>query len=367
MGATTTSYIKQLDGIRFLAVSLVLIAHLSPLTLPLGELGVNMFFVLSGFLISRILLQGTEKWKGKPKGFQNYLRKFLIRRTLRIFPIYYLSLVILYILGENSVREFWPWLATYTTNIYIAVNESYMGSAGHLWSLAVEEQVYLFFPFLLFFVPKKRLLVVFGVLGSLSVILRLYFYLSGTSWIVSYVTVFTCLDSFALGGVMALLQLYRKQTFTFLFQKSGLVVASLLVWLLVYCWSHYGIEEKYNVVKIVLDRLSGSVFCFFLIGRAVVGYTGFMAGFFSNPVSVYLGKISYGIYLYHNFVISQFHREDTYLVVRAMKKLYRIFPVLEESSLFFAAVVVIVTVSIASVSWFLIERPINELKDRYAP
>lgn len=242
-----------------------------------------------------------------------------------------------------------------------------MGSAGHLWSLAVEEQVYLFFPFLLFFVPRERLLLIFGVLGSLSLILRLYFYLSGKSWIVSYVTMFTCLDSFSLGGLMAMLQLYRKENFTKLFEKSSWVVGSLLVWLLVYCWSHYGIEEKYNVVKIVLDRFSGSVFCFFLIGRAVVGYTGVMAVFFGNPLSVYLGKISYGIYLYHNFVISQFHKPDTHIVVRAMKKIYRNIPVLEDSSFFFAFVVIVATVTVASVSWFLVERPINNLKDRYAP
>jgi peptidoglycan/LPS O-acetylase OafA/YrhL len=366
MSLLSNRYIVQLDGIRCLAVSLVLLGHLSPLTLPVGELGVNLFFVLSGFLISRILMQSAEQSKGKPRGFATYLRKFFIRRTLRIFPIYYLCIAVLYVVGEESVRDYWPWLVTYTTNLYIAVTSSYMGSAGHLWSLAVEEQVYLFFPFLLFFVARKRLLSVFGVMGAVSIVLRAYFYFSGKAWIVPYVTVLTCLDCFSLGGLMAFLQLYRKEVSNKLFSKSTLVIVSLSAWLLVYCWSHYGIEEKYNLVKIVLDRLSGAVFGFFLIGRAVVGYSGFMGGLFGNPVSVYLGRISYGIYLYHGFVISQFHKSDTHIAVRAMKKVYRTFPVFEGSGLFFAAVVVVSTVAIASISWFLIERPINRLKDRVA-
>ncbi len=371
MHATTKGHIIQLDGIRFIAVALVLLAHLTDTSYPLGELGVTMFFVLSGFLISRILMQSREKLKNEPSGFGKYLRKFLIRRTIRIFPVYYLSILILYIVGEPSVRQFLPWLLIYGTNIYMALHETWMGSVDHLWSLAVEEQVYLFFPFLIFFVPKKNLVSVLVVMGILAVLLRLFFYLSGKNWMVSYVSMPACLDSFAFGGIMAWLQLYRKETFEKLFSKQWSALLGLLAWLSVYYWSHY-IElnyvpaNKYNMVKILLDRFIASAFCFFLIGNAVIGYTGVMAGFLENRVSVYLGKISYGIYLYHNFVFNSYHSGPNHPVVRFFNKMYRLFPGLHEFPPFHFVVVCMFTVIVAAISWHFFEKPINTLKDRYA-
>ncbi len=373
MHETTKGHIIQLDGIRFIAIALVLLAHLTDITLPLGELGVTMFFVLSGFLISRILMQSRDKLKDQPDGFKKYLRKFLIRRTIRIFPVYYLCLFVLYLLGVPSVHDYLGWLVLYGTNIYIATHETWMGTVDHLWSLAVEEQVYIFFPFLIFFVPKKNLFSVVLVMGALSVLLRLYFYLSGKSWIVSYVSMPACLDSFAFGGIMAWLQLYNRDFFDKLFAKSWLVVLGLLLWLFVYYWSMYIWQhtisaEKYSVVKVVLDRLSASIFCFFLIGKAVTGYTGLMAGFLENPISVYLGKISYGIYLYHNFIFNHYHSYTVpnHPVVRLFNKIYRNVPELRDYKSFQVLVVCALTILVASISWHFFEKPINALKDKYA-
>ena len=373
MHVTSKGHIIQLDGIRFIAVALVLLAHLTNTPLPIGELGVTMFFVLSGFLISRILMQSRDKLKDQPDGFKKYLRKFLIRRTIRIFPVYYLCIFILYLLGVPSVHEFLAWLVLYGTNIYMASHEAWMGSVDHLWSLAVEEQVYIFFPFLIFFVPRKNLLPVLGIMGVLSVLLRLYFYLSGRSWIVSYVSMPACLDSFAFGGLMAWLQLYKIETFTRIFSKKWLVILGVLAWLGVYYWSRYIWlhdlpANKYNVVKIVFDRLIASAFCFFLIGSAVIGYTGLMAGFLENRVSVYLGKISYGIYLYHNFVFNHYHSYSApnHPVVRFFNKVYRHFPELKDFPPFQIVAVCAFTVMVAAISWHFFEKPINALKDKYA-
>jgi peptidoglycan/LPS O-acetylase OafA/YrhL len=368
MHANSKGHIIQLDGIRFIAVALVLIAHLSETSIPLGELGVTMFFVLSGFLISRILMLSRDKLKGEPGGFGRYLKKFLIRRTIRIFPVYYLSLLILYIIGVPSVRTFWAWLVLYGTNIYMAVHQTWMGSVDHLWSLAVEEQVYIFFPFLIFFVPKLRLMRVLILMGVLSILLRVLFYYTGKSWMVSYVSMPTCLDSFALGGLMAILQVYRRAIFDHLFQKNWLVLLSLLGWLGVYIVSHYFFTEKYNFTKVVLDRLSASIFCFFLIGNAVMGYGGLAATFLENRAIVYLGKISYGIYLYHNFVFNHYHSLEApnHPVVRLFNKIYRNFPVLEHIPAFQFVVVCALTVLVAAISWHFYEKPINTLKDKFA-
>jgi peptidoglycan/LPS O-acetylase OafA/YrhL len=373
MHVTSRGHIIQLDGIRFIAVALVLLAHLTDTTLPIGELGVTMFFVLSGFLITRILMQSRDKLKDEPGGFKKYIRKFLIRRTIRIFPVYYLCIFILYLMGVPSVREHLGWLVLYATNIYMAVNEGWMGSVDHLWSLAVEEQVYLIFPFLIFFVPRKKLLTVLGVMGVFAVLLRFYFFMTGKSWIVSYVSMPACLDSFAFGGFMAWLQLNKKEAFSNLFSKKWLVVLSLIVWFLVYYWSvqlglTYDPVNKYNVVKIVGDRLAASAFSFFLIGSAAVGYSGLMAMFLENPVSVYLGRISYGIYLYHNFVFNHYHSYTVpnHPIVTFFNKVYQYFPQLEHFPPFQILTVVAITILVASVSWHFFEKPINELKDKYA-
>ncbi|QRR01675.1 acyltransferase family protein [Dyadobacter sandarakinus] len=372
MRTTSDGHIIQLDGIRFIAVALVLVDHLfvAVNVIPFGALGVTIFFVLSGFLISRILLKSKEKNYSEPDGFKNYLRKFLIRRTIRIFPVYYLMIVLLFIFNVPPVREKLGWLALYGTNIYMASHKTWMGSVDHLWSLAVEEQVYLFFPFLIFFVPKNRLVPVLGIMGLFSLGLRFFLFarrdvFTADDWIVTYVSTPTCLDSFALGGLMAWMQLYHKALFEKLFSKSWPVLLALLLWMALQFWAKT-FDNKYNVAFVVLERTVSSVFGFFLIGRGVMGYKGLMAGFLENPVSIYLGKISYGLYLYHNFVYNHFHSGPMHPTVRLFRKIYQYVPDLRGSVAFEALIVAALTIAVASVSWYFFEKPINALKDKYA-
>lgn len=372
MRTTSQGHIIQLDGIRFIAIALVLIEHLfvEVNTVPVGATGVTIFFVLSGFLISRILLKSKEKNFGTEGGFNKYLSKFLIRRTIRIFPVYYLTILLLYIFNVPPVREKLGWLALYGTNIYMAWNKTWMGSMDHLWSLAVEEQVYLFFPFLIFFVPRGKLVPVLGIMGLLSLGFRFYYYYAHPDfaiddWIVTYVSTPACLDSFALGGLLAWLQVYRNDFFEKLFSKSWPVMLAFAVWVLLQFWSKT-FENRFNVSFVVLDRTVSSIFGFFLIGRAVMGYTGIMAAFLENPVSIYLGKISYGLYLYHNFVYNHFHSGPMHPTVRIFRKIYQYAPDLKGSVAFEALVVITLTIAVAAFSWHFFEKPINALKDKYA-
>ncbi|WP_025761257.1 acyltransferase family protein [Dyadobacter tibetensis] len=368
MRATPQGHIIQLDGVRFIAVALVLIDHwfAEVNTIPLGPLGVTVFFVLSGFLISRILLKSKEKTIDEPGGLGRYLSKFFIRRTIRIFPVYYLCIALLLVFDVPPVRDTWAWLVLYGTNIYIAVHQSWMGVVDHFWSLAVEEQVYIFFPFLIFFVPRKKLIPVLGIMGLMSVLLRFYFFYTGKEWFVSYVTMPACLDSFALGGLMAWLQLYKNEVFTKLFSSSWPVWLGLIAWCLLHFWSKTYGETLHNVANVVYDRLVSSVFCFFLIGRSVVGFKGGMKAFLEHPASIYLGKISYGLYLYHNFVYNHYHSGPNHPTVRLMNKIYSVVPGLEHSLPFEAMIHAILTVIVASLSWHFFEKPINSLKDKYA-
>ena len=121
----------SLDGLRFLAFLAVFVYHARPAVCPWGWAGVNLFFGLSGFLITRILIRGESGRIGTD------LRRYYIRRTLRIFPLYY---AILIVVGRTGPLGDLPWLATYTYNIKAFLTTSLNDQFGHFWSLCVEEQ-----------------------------------------------------------------------------------------------------------------------------------------------------------------------------------------------------------------------------------
>lgn len=367
MRKTSSGYYLQLDGIRFIAVLLVLVDHLlaSVNVIPLGPLGVTIFFVLSGFLITGILMKSRDKNEGVPGGFGRYLKKFYIRRTLRIFPIYYITIALLYYFDVPPVRDTVAWCLLYATNIWIGINQAWMGSIDHFWSLAVEEQVYIFMPFLIFLTPRKWFVHTFFLMSVFSVLLRLYFHLAGYDWVVPYVTMPACLDAFGLGAYMAWLQINKTDKFVKYFSNPIGVIVTLVAWIGVVYWAKT-FPEVHNIANNVWERLVSSIFAFFLIGNAVVGYRGVMQWVLENPVSVYLGKISYGLYLYHNFVYNHYHSGPTHPTVRLMNKIYHYVPALSNSLFFEFVLLFSLTVIVASISWFLIEKPINALKDRYA-
>ena len=148
-------YIRSLDGVRALAILLVMTYH-ADLT-RFGWTGVQLFFVLSGYLITGIL------WKEKDReGELGYkFKKFWVRRSLRIFPLYFGYLAFLGISWflfnfPNYYATYIPWLSTYTFN-YTRTLAAWQGNPlfTHLWSLSVEEQFYLFFPLIVLLLPKR--------------------------------------------------------------------------------------------------------------------------------------------------------------------------------------------------------------------
>lgn len=361
-------YFNQLDGIRFIAVFLVLFDHWMSgyIPFPLGPLGVNMFFVLSGFLITRILIESKHKYAPREGGLGIYLKKFYIRRTLRIFPIYYLTIFVLFALNVPPVREKLAWCLLYATNIYVAHYDQWLGVIDHFWSLAVEEQFYVFFPLVVFFFPTRHLEKLLWVFIAGSVLLRLYYYLQGGSWAKCYVLMPTSLDAFGLGGLMAYLFIFKKDSFRKLFSRRYLVwlslggVAGIILW-----QQSAPVPSLEHISYVVFERLTSSIFCFFLIGNAVYGYTGVMKAFLEHPASVYLGKISYGLYLYHNFVFNHFHTPPSHPVYKLMHRIYGHFPALADNYFFQFVMYFAITVLVATVSWYLIEKPINDLKNKF--
>ncbi|WP_460674674.1 acyltransferase family protein [Larkinella ripae] len=364
------NYFGQLDGLRFVAVSLVMVDHWlsDQIVVPIGYFGVNLFFVLSGFLITRILITSKQRDEqlNRSPGFS--LRQFYIRRSLRIFPVYYLTIFVLAGIGYSAVREHLGWFLTYTPNIWMMLHHTWFGAVDHLWSLAVEEQYYLFSPFLILFTPFRFLPhLLIGLIGF-SVSLRIGLFAAGTSWMVQFMLMPTCLDAFGLGGVLAYLMVFRREQFERVAGNPVLLGISFAL----YAQNLYLMTvttPARNVFTDITDRFFTSFFCFFIIGKGVIGYAGITRRFLEHPISNYLGRISYGLYLFHNLVFNFYHTLPDFITVRAWNRLLRELPVLTSFGLESIAKVLFfyaITVVIATVSWFLLEKPFNDLKDRFA-
>src|SRR4029453_1573433 len=154
--ATTTErgHMPQLDALRFFAILGVIVTHdWYPDPLPWifrdldpGHVGVRLFFVLSGFLITGILLRCRRRAEEQEHRRSVLTRRFYARRFPRIYPLSYAVLAVNIFVGIEPTRLLWPWLVSYTTNIYISVHHQWIGPAGIFWTLAVEEQFYLLWP-----------------------------------------------------------------------------------------------------------------------------------------------------------------------------------------------------------------------------
>src|ERR1700723_1358630 len=203
-------YIPQFDGLRGLAILLVLIGHSGFLEafphagmLEYARFGVDLFFVLSGFLITGILLDS--------KGSRHYFRNFYARRALRIWPLYYLVLFVAFVVAplfapsmRPTAARIWPAFVFYVQNIVFIYRDTYPFGLGATWSLAVEEQFYLTWPVLVFFLRKQTLAIVAVSLVVVSLSLRLAGRLYGApSGFIHFFTL-SRLDAIAFGSLAAL-------------------------------------------------------------------------------------------------------------------------------------------------------------------
>ncbi|WP_019986690.1 acyltransferase family protein [Rudanella lutea] len=361
------NHLVQLDGLRFIAVTLVMLDHwlgeANPF--PLGYFGVNLFFVLSGFLITRILIHSQQRDTELGRGHGHSLKVFFIRRNLRIWPVYYLTILVLALVHFQGVRlSFW-WLITYTTNFWIVIHQSWLGAIDHLWSLAVEEQYYLFFPFLLLFTPERYLLRMLWSLIGLSVVLRILLFATNAPWMTQFVMMPTCLDAFGLGGILAWLIVYRKETFERLVRSNAFLIGSFVLYI-VHLYVMLTVEPNRNLFTDVTDRFITSVFCAAIIGRAVLGFGQPLKAILENRVATYLGQISYGLYLFHNIVFNYYHTQPTFPTLRVWNKVVSMVPFLNSTPLFQLAYFYALTVLLAALSWHLVEKPINSLKGKFS-
>ncbi|MEY3398673.1 MAG: hypothetical protein RL220_1267, partial [Bacteroidota bacterium] len=300
-----SSYIRQLDGLRFIAVLMVVLAHwVQPIMdstalkqVPLA-FGVKLFFVLSGYLITDILLKQRERLAMGNISIKQVLARFYARRSLRIFPLYYAAVAVAVISGLQYSEELLPWLLTYSTNIYMGIHETYLGEYTHFWSLAVEEQFYLVWPWFILLLPSAWLKYFIPASIVLSLGFRTYALYEINYFTMAYSTP-AALSMLAIGGYLAWLRLNAPKVFGWL-GKGVKWIVLLSVFIVLHYISYYaGWYWYFNIG-------SGTLFsfgCAMLIAACSGDKLGGQAGrLLKSDLAVHLGKLSYGIYVLHLFI-----------------------------------------------------------------
>jgi peptidoglycan/LPS O-acetylase OafA/YrhL len=297
-------YMPHLDGIRAIAVGAVIVEHWAsgmPSTLrniiaslDLGGWGVECFFVLSGFLITLLLLQAKES----QQAFGTALGHFYGRRVLRIFPAYYLALGLLAAFATDSLDALW-WHVFYLGNIYPLWHGTFVPVGGHFWSLALEEQFYLFWPLIVLWLPYRKLVYAALALMLLGPATRwLLWQGMGEIHLSMWTFPTTALDLLAFGALLACVKHERQLSVDAAFVRriSWVGLAALVTYGIA-----FGIGRNTGEFVIVGRSLLALVFGA-LILRASFGVTGPAKAILGNPIVVWLGLISYGLYIYHPFV-----------------------------------------------------------------
>jgi peptidoglycan/LPS O-acetylase OafA/YrhL len=358
--STPLPHMVQLDALRAFAVLAVLVSHFSPLTskfytftrlIELGGLGVRLFFVLSGFLITGILLRSKSYCEKDGLSVLHAFRQFYARRVLRIFPLFYLVLGLAAVLNIPPVRQTFAWHAAFLTNFYIVLH-GFNHLTSHFWSLAVEEQFYLAWPWVILLVSRRRLYAAILVTIAVGPVFRLFFGLGTGSYATSMFPL-SCLDTLGVGALLALRkdQLAGPQSREYPFGKAGLLLgfAALGAFILLGAL-HQGRMIGYAIFDVGAALLAGWV-----VLRASIGFRGPIGKLLEIKPLIYLGTISYGIYVYHNFIPYVMYKTLGLPSIANVLRLPDAWPL---DSLLKAGI----TVFVAALSWHFFERPINNLK-----
>ena len=345
----------QLDALRAIAVFGVLVSHWLPKqsflnsNLALGPFGVRFFFVLSGFLITFLLLGYKSKLENNRQDFWVTIRRFYIRRCLRLFPIYYLTILLTAIFYLRLHPSF-IWHLTYISNLYYAMHPWDINS--HFWSLAVEFQFYLIWPFLIILISQKRIEKMMILTILIAPIFRLLCVAMGfPDEIRLQLLIPGCLDCIGLGSLLAFYNYnpdkYRNKK---LLCNCGFWIGGTLSFALILARPHLD-----TAVRLVAPDIINGLFFVWIVERAARGFSDILGMILEFKPLVYLGKISYGIYIYHGFVAAVIVPNSlNYLGFSYPNSIWIKF-VLNTTS----------TVIVAMLSWHYIEQPFNNLKRHF--
>jgi len=379
--AEQVTRVPELDGLRGVAILMVMSYHFILLAAPftnnsflkttlvnavsLGWAGVDLFFVLSGFLITSILL--------KTRSDPHYFKNFYARRVLRIFPLYYLFVVIMLIsvpffsphVNLAATRSSWPFYMSYLHNwLYIpkfAGKVAVMAplTLGATWSIAIEEQFYFLWPSVVYFLNRRKLFMLSIVVVALSLALRLGLVEFAGSWksleYFLYYSSITRFDGLCVGALIALA--FESERWKAIFSRMawpvfiaalagmiGIVLANNDVFAL----STNPYLDMWGYTLLALG--SGALVVLVSSGAS----QGMVRVLFRNPVLRFFGKYSYSMYLIHLPII--------YLLVRE----FNVFHFRGEAVWFiFGGLFLSLTILGALLTWHLLEKHAFALKKHF--
>jgi peptidoglycan/LPS O-acetylase OafA/YrhL len=330
------NYQPRLDGVRAVAVAFVLQAHFAPYRgLSLGSAGVEMFFVLSGYLISRIIFD----YKRRGLSIASAAARFYWRRFLRLTPPLYLAIGVTALLGIGNMREDWLWHASYLTNFKVYIDGAW-GPATHFWTLAVEEQFYLVWFFLLIATPLRYAFAL--IIAGISIGI-LYIYIPGSGW--AFVLLPGAIFYFCLGGFIAHTECFNQKldlSMRARFANKPVLALALGAALLA--------SPPFEIGRGLASPVATGFSSFCLIVAARNGAQGDFLWWLSYRIVRHIGRISYGIYVYHFFVPQFLAKVGIALNQSISGKILVL--VLETA----------ITLIVSELSWRIMEQPISKLR-----
>lgn len=342
--------IKGFDGIRALAVIVVFFNHWTAFGrgYHTGDFGVWTFFVLSGFLIIRALHKDRIRVE-KGASAKSAILEFYGRRALRIFPVYYATLLALTLVSLAHPLPNWDFPSalahyTYTTNIYIGVIKGeFIGWFSHFWSLAVEQQFYLFAAPLFLLCASRLSVVICAAVSLLGLLVWTAMHLAGAPEIAIYTNSFIGFGMITMGGLAALLLSSAPQQGSRSWLACAVLAVMALLPLVITAAGSRGVELGW--IKLISVPLAAV-----LLAEIFLNQNSVVVRLLEWWPLRYLGVISYGFYIFHNMI------PRTILRVASEKTGIDI-PVQFDVPFGFAAAVVL-----AHFSWILLERPLLRLK-----
>lgn len=351
-------YRPELDVLRFLAFFLVFVRHtgasiagemyeaggwqavLADLSMP-GSYGVDVFFLLSAYLITDLLMREKER-SGRLD-----IKAFYIRRILRIWPLYFFFLVSMIVLAQFTPVQFPPDailpMLLFYGNWYLMTNP-FFSPAGILWSISLEEQFYAGAPWAVRYLTRRRLVIAAIVLLVVASLARLVIFSVPTiankaAWFCS----FTRLDPIAVGIIVCLL--LRGRVPSFAMASRALLIAAGAVTLYVAAVPLNGVADDHTLLEGMIAYPLGTL-------GALLIFLGFLGARLDWRPLVYLGQISFGLYVYHLLALN-IAKEGLVHFTGECPFLWR------------GAIALPITLLLAMGSYAFLERPFLRLKERF--